>query len=65
MAMQRLQHEAVAAECAQHIGVLGRMLAVALRQHGECRLRVVGLAGEEGDASVRGHRVALCSGLPA
>ena len=40
MAMQRLQHEAVAAERDEHVGILGRVLAVLRDQRAERVLRV-------------------------
>ncbi len=55
VAVERLQHETVAAQRADHIRLLGRVLAVA-RDHRLQRLLGIGrAAGEEGDAGAGAH----------
>ena len=54
--MQRLQHEAVAAERDDDIGVFGRRIAITRRKPGARLLGLGGVAGDEGDASDRESR---------
>ncbi|MNW01035.1 hypothetical protein D3C71_1966140 [compost metagenome] len=61
--MQGLQHEAVAAERDQHVGVVGFVLVVLSDQRAQGALRFVGVTGEEGDAWRRGHRRLRKDGL--
>ena len=56
VAMQRLQHEAVAAERDEHVGVVGLALAVLGDQRRERALGFFGGTGEEGEAGRRSCR---------
>ncbi len=53
--MQGLQHETVASQRAQHVGVLWIMAAVQGGQFGQRLLRLGGGAGEKGDAGCLAH----------
>ena len=58
MAVERLQHEAVAAERDQHVGRVRVVLAVSRNQFGLGAQRLMGWTGEESDAGrVHGRRI--------
>ncbi len=58
VAMQGAQHEAVAAECADDLGLFRHCIAVAFMQHTQCLLGIWRIAGNESDFSLGGkiHR---------
>src|SRR5207342_3842215 len=55
VAMLRLQHEAVAAERDEDVGILRRVLAMHGDERSEGALRFVGRTGQEGETGRIGH----------
>ncbi|KAG0775374.1 hypothetical protein G6F22_013352 [Rhizopus arrhizus] len=54
--VQGLQHEAITAQRAQHVGLLGRVVAIARDHRRAGHLRRFGGAGQESDAGGVAHR---------
>src|SRR3546814_10037746 len=53
VAMQSLQHEAIASQYAQHLGILRRVLAMHVDKRSQRLLRRLGTTGEKRDTGMR------------
>src|SRR3546814_1891669 len=56
VAMQSLQHEAIASQYAQHLGILRRVLAMHVDKRSQRLLRRLGTTGEKRDTGMICHR---------